>query len=273
MPVRQLAKTLRNIIRSKRGVTIGDVTFRMPLGVCPKIEEPWMREVLNQALPASDGDFIDVGANLGQTLMSLRALDRARRYIGFEPNIDCVSAVRSIIKLNNLENSFLIPAACGLSFGVAKLNHYLNSKFDTSASLVPGYRASALRETLVVVAPAIQSLEALELQRVGLVKIDVEGFEADVLEALEPILSRDQPLLLVEVLPIRDDPKREISALRIQALLKRLGYSALGIRTDPSHSFAGFSERARPGYQSDATQSDFLFVPDGHFLHKGSFLS
>ncbi len=37
------------------------------------MSEPWMTELLRRLVPLCDGGFIDVGVNIGQTLLKVRA--------------------------------------------------------------------------------------------------------------------------------------------------------------------------------------------------------
>jgi FkbM family methyltransferase len=229
------------------------------------LEEPWMREVIARLLPRTEGAFLDVGVNLGQTLLCLRSVDRNRRYVGFEPNPSCVSAVQELIQINGFAHTTVIPAACAGKYGMQRLYHYQDSRFDSTASLVPQFRVTmkVWRESLVVTVPAVAALKDLEIGRLGLVKIDVEGFEADVLEALEPRLSADRPIILVEVLPVRADRSRQEAVNRISALLDRLGYRAYRIVKNPCNAFQAFTAPVPLATHTEVIDSDHLLVPEG----------
>ncbi len=49
------------------------------------MSEPWMIDVLKIVIPLSKGSFIDVGVNIGQTLLKLRSVSDEIEYTGFEP--------------------------------------------------------------------------------------------------------------------------------------------------------------------------------------------
>ena len=255
-----LLRHLRDVAHSMRGVKVGATAFRLPLGLTVRVEELWMREAIARLLPDTEGIFLDIGVNLGQTLLSLRSVDRSRRYIGFEPNADCVSAVRRIIHENSIEHSTVIPAACSGKFGISRLFHYTNSRFDTTGSMVPQYRDAAhcRSEAIIVQASVRDCLESLEVDRLGLVKIDVEGFEADVLEALELMIAKDGPPILIEVLPIRESAERQAAADRIVRFISRLNYAVFRIDKDDLGRFVGFTRQDRIGSQIAVEESDFL---------------
>ena len=262
----RLKPMLRHIIdlaHSLRGVTVGEDVFRLPLGQVVKIDEVWMRDAIIHILPGTKGIFLDIGVNIGQTLLSLRSVDRQRPYVGFEPNVECVSIVRRIIKENNFEETTVIPAACSGEFGIARLFHYLDSAFDSAASMVPDFRDAETQrgETIIISASVVPSLEALGVAHVGLIKIDVEGFEADVLEALEPILLRDRPPVLVEILPIRDSAERREAVGRIKDLLDRIDFVHMQITKTSGGGFAGVKHCSRVGEQEKVELSDYLLAP------------
>lgn len=255
--------TTRDLICSLRGVQVGQDLFRLPLGQVVRIDEFWMREAIARLLPETEGIFLDVGVNLGQTLLSLRSVDRRRRYVGFEPNVECVSIVRRIVKENGFLESTVIPAACSGDFGIARLFHYTDSAYDSAASMVPNFRdaASQRGESVIVSASVVPCLAALGVAQVGLVKIDVEGFEADVLEALEPVLSRDRPPVLIEVLPIRDSSQRREATGRIMDLLGRIDFAPLQILKDSNGVLIGFRNCNTIGDQEEIALSDYLLYP------------
>src|SRR5205823_4155393 len=46
------------------------------------IGEPWLFKAFEKVLAAREGAFLDVGVNLGQTLIKVKLIDPARRYVG-----------------------------------------------------------------------------------------------------------------------------------------------------------------------------------------------
>lgn len=51
--------------------------------------DPWMHEILSQILTYNYDLFIDVKANIGQTLCKVKMANPNLDYIGFEPNTVC----------------------------------------------------------------------------------------------------------------------------------------------------------------------------------------
>ena len=50
-----------------------------------------MIDILKIVLPIENKKFIDVGVNIGQTLLKLKSVSSEIDYIGFEPNPICVN--------------------------------------------------------------------------------------------------------------------------------------------------------------------------------------
>jgi len=105
-------------------------------------------------------------------------------------------------------------------------------------------------------------LETLGVDEVAIVKIDVEGGELDVLEGLTRTLSRSNPLIFCEVLPIFDE-QSELGRFRaprqaqLSGLLQELGYVIFRIHVDETiEQLPDFG-----GPHSDMTLSNYIFVP------------
>ena len=164
-------------MHSLRGVRVGGQRFALPFGYPPPIQEPWMSDVLGRLLNEFEGVFVDIGANLGQTLLQFRSLDRTSRYLGFEPNPHCAAYVMQLITLNKFEKTDLIPAACALGHSVEKLHFYQDSPFDAAASMVKDFRSNevASRRCFIVAAPFDDCLAASGVEKAGIRKDRCRG--------------------------------------------------------------------------------------------------
>jgi FkbM family methyltransferase len=165
--------------------------------------EPHLGAVIAELLRQRDGAFIDIGVNVGQTLCKLLATGQKRRYIGFEPQVACCFYVDQFIRANAIADAHVIAVALGEQPGVLEL-HVDDDDVDESASLdATGFRAtmSATRKLLVPVLRGDTALADLRLERIAVLKIDVEGAELDVLRGLTETLRLWRPALMFEVLP------------------------------------------------------------------------
>jgi FkbM family methyltransferase len=165
--------------------------------------EPHLGAVIAELLRHNEGAFIDVGVNVGQTLCKLLATGERRRYIGFEPQIACCFYVDQFIRHNGIADAHVIPVALGVEPGVLEL-FADNDDVDESASFdASGFRAtmSATRKVLVPVLRGDTAIVQLRLDKIAVLKIDVEGAELDVLRGLPDTLRLWQPPVMFEVLP------------------------------------------------------------------------
>ena len=99
-------------------------------------------------LPVQAGTFCDCGVNIGhRRLISVKKADPARRYIGFEPNPECVAYVEKLISLNQLSNVLIVPVGLASPGSARNLQLYHGTTSDPSASLV--VRISRPGETML----------------------------------------------------------------------------------------------------------------------------
>lgn len=266
MRVSKVARRLHSIAKSVTGLKLGHRRFSLPFAPVPSLQEPWMADVISLLIPEFPGAFLDVGANLGQTLLYLRSVDRERPYLGFEPNVNCVAYIHKLIELNGFKNTHVIPAACALDYGLDKLYFYLDSPFDTSASLIENFRPSQQiqRKVFVVSVPAVPSLSAAGVGTLGIVKIDVEGYEANVLEALEERIVSDRPCFIIEILPAYDERNKDrIGAnLRIQDVAFRNAYVILRLKKNARGNLENLVRIEDIGIHSDMDKVDYLLCPE-----------
>jgi FkbM family methyltransferase len=95
-------------------------------------------EILRAVFKLKPGAFIDVGANVGQTLIKVLRIDKDRRYIGFEPQTAGCSFIHQFMRTNRLSNHLILPIGLGREEGLASLG--LREENDVTASMVEEYR-------------------------------------------------------------------------------------------------------------------------------------
>jgi len=224
-------------------------------------DERWMFDLLRGVLRQRAGAFIDVGANLGQTLLKVKAIDPDRVYYGFEPNPSAVSYCRELVRVNTFAHATIVPV--GLSSGTDVVMLFAKAETDPSASLVAGFRRasrySGAQPVSVHTGDAV--LERLEIADVAVIKIDVEGAELDVLAGFTRTLTRHRPVVLCEVLPVYDveSPEGRLRLGRQQQLVQLLQATSYAIWRVES---AGELSRVPDfGVHADIRQSNYLFAP------------
>jgi len=163
--------------------------------------------------------FCDVGANLGVfTLMAARQVGPQGRVFSFEPVPDNFAILRRNVEANHYANVVCIPKAAAQHNGKSRL---FLSRFCGSHSLVGGpteYRG----EFLEVETVRLDSVPGLD--RIDVLKIDVEGAELEVLEGLGNL----RPQVVLEYNTERIS-RRGLDASAFLQRLQALGYAATNI--------------------------------------------
>ena len=184
---------------------LGEISVKTPAGhfVCPPGPAPFFLAALDSFEPAlqrlletAEGDVVDVGANVGFiTVRAARSVARhSGQVIAIEPHPVLFQYLLRNVELNGLSNVIALNCAVGRADGVATLYDVDPSlgprPIDVSLTPGPGRRYE------VAIRPLDELLD--DPQRVGLVKIDVEGHELAVLEGMGGLLARAQPLVVIE---------------------------------------------------------------------------
>ena len=185
----------------------------------------WKTQLIGHYLARREGLFIDVGANIGQTLLDYISCSPTGGYRGFEPSLDSASNVSRLIKKNRLENCQILPVALSDSTGLTTL--FERHVGDSCATMVEDLRPSFQNDARAI---ATLELDNLDLSPIAVIKIDVEGAELAVLEGMRRTLRSGSIPVVCEILrrdsrsPAKEYEQR-ISSL--EALLRDIGYVAL----------------------------------------------
>jgi FkbM family methyltransferase len=177
--------------------------------------EPHFVALLERLFQDRSGAFIDIGTNVGQTLIKVVSIDPTREYVGFEPQIDCCFYIDRFIRNNLLTNASIFPIVLSDRNGMLKL--YFNSDYDEMASTFPG----AGQSKWVLSRVGDEVLSEMSLSNVAIIKIDVEGAELEVLRGLEVSMRKWRPLLIFEVLPNFTGEERTMLPAEMQQINDR----------------------------------------------------
>ena len=143
--------------------------------------------LLRELLKPGDS-VIDVGANIGYYLLMFERLIGGEGHIFcFEPEPDNLSELKRNIVNNHLNNVTLFEAAVGDKCGTTHLSRGLNG-------IVCEDQEGAIEVDLVSLDSAIE-------QRLDVIKVDVEGYEGQVLKGAQGLINKFHPSLFIEVHP------------------------------------------------------------------------
>lgn len=170
----------------------------------------------------------DVGVNYGYTSAWISRW--ADQVYTFEPNPNNAAMIREQLRIRQIDNVEHIPTAISDHQGEGVL--HLKS-FDGHHSLGDIGASSTVGTMRVPVTTLDCFAETRGINRVSLLKIDVEGFEPEVLRGARGLLStRAIDLILFECSP-RFYRQRGIDPLAPLAVLEEYGYQARTLRGDP----------------------------------------
>lgn len=230
------------------------------------MSELWMCDLLKKILPLKQGIFIDVGVNVGQTLIKLRSLNSEMEYVGFEPNPHCVYYSDALVKENGFGGCRLIPAGLMDRDTILELNLYTGGGTDSSASVIADFRPDKVYRKIFVPVYRFEHIShELKIQKPAIIKIDVEGAELEVLQSLFDVIMRERPLVLLEILPCYTEKNIERISRQeqLEALLKKASYRILRvIKSSDSHTVKQLLELTTIGIHDNAEWCEYLLLPN-----------
>lgn len=238
--------------------------------------ESWMIALLKKLYQIQTGWFIDVGANIGQTLIKAKIIDPQLPYLGLEPNIVCASYVDRLIEANGYPATQILPV--GLSDRPAVLPlHMTASPTDLFATLVgKDFREEGVyvNRTYVPVTKLDVLLDFMEIDDIFVVKIDVEGGELEVLTGALKTLKQFRPFILCEVLPVHNVHSergrlRFERQLKVEKILRDLDY-VIG-RLDHDDGSVNFLPHIE--VHAEMKLCDYVFCPREYFSDVASVCS
>ena len=193
--------------------------------------------------------FMDLGANIG--LHSLRAarLENVATVFAFEPGRATFAMLERNIARNDLGGKIRPhPLAVGAANGRAEFHFCAD---DAYSSLKPDQRRPVQQTYEVTVTTVDDWVRAQALPRLDLVKIDVEGSEAEVIAGARETLARYRPELMVEVYQgarenfSAEGLVHEICAMDYDAFVLVEGWPVTFARHDDAHFNYLFLPRPR----------------------------
>ncbi|MEW2354546.1 FkbM family methyltransferase [Spirillospora sp. NPDC029432] len=194
-------------------------------------ETRWWR-----ALCAQAHDILEVGANIGYySVQGAHAAPHAT-YTTVEANPEAAAIVTRNLELNQLTNAKVIQAAVVGDDAPSTMELALPDQEQyaapTGAYLSTGTEGIHNRPAgTTVTVPTIPMSRLVE--GVDLLKLDIEGYEANVLESVRPWLLEQRPTIVVEVLKEAPRLRAIIRDLRTAGYeVRAIGESELHVITD-----------------------------------------
>ncbi|OGZ18364.1 MAG: hypothetical protein A2V72_01165 [Candidatus Nealsonbacteria bacterium RBG_13_37_56] len=161
--------------------------------------EPEIVNLIKRIMP--QGNIYDVGAHFGFYSSLFAKLVKNGRVYSFEPNPYCLEKLKKTVEINRFDNLIKI-----LDFGLGEkdqeaemeilLDNLARSTCDQELKDNYNNKGNHLIKKIKI---KIKALDNLELPTPGLIKIDVEGFEARVVEGMLKTIEKYLPDLIIEI--------------------------------------------------------------------------
>ena len=202
---------------------------------------------------------VDVGANKGVYTYYLAR--HSKRVFAFEPNPKIFRLLARHAGANVTVSPLALSNRSGAAVLLLRENPRHRGRYTNLGGTLSPVKAQAAkipsnyRELKVETA----RLDDLEISDVGFIKIDVEGFEWEVLEGARGTIARDRPVLLVEMIERYLNIRIEEAIGRVESL----GYRGLALARGSLIDLARFDGDRH--HRSPATRADyiqnFIFLP------------
>ncbi|MCM1103039.1 MAG: FkbM family methyltransferase [Clostridium sp.] len=184
---------------------------------------------LKEAVPYIKGCVLDIGANIGNHTCFFCVECDAKKVYAFEPVLHAYQILKKNVELNHLENRVLCRnIALGAHAGQASITHW-------DAKNSGGIRVEALTDGEL----CMDALDNLNIEeKIDFIKIDVEGYEYEVLLGGEQTICKNKPVIFVEI----GAPYYK----KVNGLLESFGYTCIKqLEYDYIYTFTNKLEKGR----------------------------
>ena len=174
----------------------GDTAIGSSLALYGEFARPSVDFMVEQANAIGPGALIDVGANIGAIALPFAAQMPDWRVVAIEAHRGLAAFLAANTIINRLGNVEVIQAAAGPASAIGKFPASSLSGFENygtfSMAEAPGDGKEEMAPTLVL------PLDDVAPPDTRLVKIDVEGYEPEVLKGAQHLLQVTRPVWFVE---------------------------------------------------------------------------
>jgi FkbM family methyltransferase len=223
--------------------------------------EPIVEQMIGHLLRLRQGWFVDVGANFGQTLLKVARHDRHRPYLGFEVQPFCLHYLDQLISINALDTFRIL--SIGLSDAERFATMTSEHPGDPRATTVEGFWPPDWQpiSRMVPLRVGDPVIEELALDPVAILKVDVEGAEADVLDGLGRTITHHRPYILIEILPYSVSRIDQDGEVATEIRTRRMAATDRLLRLNDARGYRSFRMLPNAGLL-ETTDYDIPYHPD-----------
>jgi FkbM family methyltransferase len=162
--------------------------------------------------------ILDIGANFGYHTLLFSKI--ATTIYAFEPQTQNFHLLQENIKMNEITNVIAINDACGDESVQVHLPIFDGTRMENMGDITPNLVHTATYSQ----ARSIRLDDYPFTSKIGLIKIDVQGWEKKVLLGATNLLDRDRPVLIVEFESFQLS-KTQTSCRELFDFIRKLNYS------------------------------------------------
>ena len=144
-------------------------------------------------------DIIDVGGFIGDSALVFSDFTDKKIY-SFEPSVENFEFMKKTIELNNLTNVVPVNIALG-----DKVSEILSICGNSSCVSIAPPPSGTLSSNTAIEATTLDNFVAKNNIEVGLIKVDIEGYEQKFLKGAENTIKNQKPVLLISIYHSLDD--------------------------------------------------------------------
>ena len=158
--------------------------------------EPYLTELMLSKIKTGDV-VLDIGANIGyDTVLFADKVGKKGKIIAIEPDPVNFEILQKNIKENKLKNVVVVQAAIGSEN--KKMEIY---ESDENYGDHRMWKEKGRKSVEVFCRKLDDLLKELDYQKIDFIKIDVQGFEAEVIEGGKEIIEKNKPIIFFEYWP------------------------------------------------------------------------
>lgn len=139
-------------------------------------------------------NILDVGGCIGVMSLILSQLTSKKVYV-YEPNPEAFYFLMQNIKQNNVKN--VVPYNLGIGNKLKKTK-ILHSADDNIGQTLLCLEENDLKNNKIGVEVDLIKLDDIKIKNIGFIKIDVEGYELEVLKSGKKLLTNNEMVVAVE---------------------------------------------------------------------------
>jgi FkbM family methyltransferase len=242
--------TKETIVNGRSGIRYIIPSLREPVGFYLFVDGVYEVQAIDFVLKSlkPGAVFVDIGANIGAfTLPAARKVGRTGRVIAVEPSPRIFPYLERNVALNELSNVRLIQCAAfnrdgeTVPFYEAPVDHFgmgsLGAQFYDHPVTIPCHTLDHI-------------LNDQRVEKVDVIKVDVEGFEAAVFQGTNKLLTCDDPpLVLFEFCDWAENRVPGGQAGDAQRVLRHWGYRIWRLR-DMLHNRPALADVLTTGFET-----------------------